>query len=98
MATANLTGDGQQKTVEELLCSAGLTAGLHNHLKFLSALNSFLSMTSILGNILILIAFHKESSLHPPSKLLLRSLAATDLCAGLFFRAGRYYLLDVCSE
>ena len=84
MATANLTGDGQQKTFEELLCSAGLTAGLHNHLKFLSALNSFLSMTAILGNILILIAFHKESSLHQPSKLLLRSLAATDLCAGLF--------------
>ena len=41
-------------------------------------------MTAILGNTLILIAFHKESSLHPPSKLLLRSLATTDLCAGLF--------------
>ena len=84
MATANLTGDGQQKTVENLLCSAGLTAGLHSHLKFLSVLNSFLSMTAILGNILILIAFHRESSLHPPSKLLLRTLATTDLCAGLF--------------
>ena len=41
-------------------------------------------MTAILGNILILIAFHRESSLHPPSKLLLRSLATTDLFAGLF--------------
>ena len=41
-------------------------------------------MTAILGNILILIAFHRESSLHQPSKLLLRSLAATDLCTGLF--------------
>ena len=41
-------------------------------------------MTAILGNILILIALHRESSLHPPSKLLLRSLATTDLFAGLF--------------
>ena len=84
MATANLTGDGQQETVQQILCSAGLTAGLHNHLTFLSILNSILSMTAILGNILILIAFHRESSLHPPSKLLLRSLATTDLFAGLF--------------
>ena len=84
MATANLTGDGQQETVINLLCSTGLTAGLHNHFKFLSVLNSFLSMTAILGNILILIAFHRESSLHPPSKLLFRSLATTDLCTGLF--------------
>ena len=28
-------------------------------------------------------ALHKESSLHPPSKLLFRSLATTDLCVGL---------------
>ena len=40
-------------------------------------------MTAFLGNVLILIALHKESSLHPPSKLLLRSLATTDLCVGL---------------
>ena len=73
-----------RKTVEKLFCSAGLTAGLHSHFKFLSVLNSFLSMTAILGNILILIALHRESSLHPPSKLLLRSLATTDLFAGLF--------------
>ena len=84
MATANLTGDGQQETVKKLLCSAGLTAELHSHFTFLSILNSFLSMTAILGNILILIALHRESSLHPPSKLLLRSLTTTDLFAGLF--------------
>ena len=67
-----------------MLCSARLTARLHGHLTFLSVFNSFLSITSILGNILVLIAFHKESSLHSPSKFLLRSLATTDLCAGLF--------------
>ena len=86
MATANfstITGDGQQKTIEQLVYSAGLTDGLHDHLTFISALNSFLSITAFLGNILILIALHKESSLHSPSKLLLRCLATTDLCVGL---------------
>ena len=84
MTTANFGGDGQQKTVEQLDCSSGLSAGLHGHLIFLSVLNSFLSVTAFLGNALILIALHKESSLHPPSKLLLRSLATTDLFVGLF--------------
>ena len=32
---------------------------------------------------LILVALHKESSLHPPSKLLYRSLVTTDLLVGL---------------
>ncbi len=48
-----------------------------------SALNIFLSITATLGNALILIAIHKESSLHPPTKLLFRCLAVTDLCVGL---------------
>ena len=84
MATANFSGDGQQKTVKQELCFAGLTTGLHGHLTFISALNSFLSATAFLGNALILIALHKESSLHSPSKLLLRSFATTDPCVGLF--------------
>ena len=33
---------------------------------------------------MVLVALRKDSSLHPPSKLLLRNLAVTDLCAGLF--------------
>ena len=83
MTTANFTGDGQQKTVEQVFCSSDLTAGLHGQLIFLSISNAFLSFTAFLGNVLILIALRKESSLHPPSKLLLRSLATTDLCVGL---------------
>ena len=35
------------------------------------------------GNSLILVALYKESSLHPPSKLLYRCLATTDLLVGL---------------
>ena len=80
MAAPNVIGDGQQKTLEDLFCSLDLSAGLHGHLTFISVLNSFLSVTAILGNALILIALRKESSLHP--KLLLLCLATTDLCVG----------------
>ena len=83
MAAPNVTGDGQHKTLQDLVCSPDLSAGLYGHLTFISVLNSFLSVTAILGNALILIALRKESSLHPPSKLLLRCLATTDLCVGL---------------
>ena len=50
---------------------------------FHSALNIFLAITATLGNALILIALHKVSSLFPPTKLLFRCLAVTDLCVGL---------------
>ena len=46
-------------------------------------LNIFLAVTATLGNSLILTALHKVSSVHPPTKLLLRCLAVTDLCVGL---------------
>ena len=83
MPIANSTGNEQQPTVELLPCSSDSTAGLHLYLTFISVLNSFLSFTVFLGNAVILIALHKQSSLHPPSKLLLRCLAKTDLCVGL---------------
>jgi len=83
MAAQNFTGDVQQRTPVNVPCSPDVAVGLHGRLTFLSVLNSFLSVTAVLGNALILIALRKESSLHPPSKLLLRSLATTDLCVGL---------------
>ena len=60
-----------------------MTQGIHNHLIVLLALNGFVAITAFLGNTLILVALHKESSLHAPSKLLFRSLATTDLFVGL---------------
>ena len=50
---------------------------------FLSALNIFLSISAFLVKTLILGSLHKETSLHPPSKLLYRNLAITDLCVGI---------------
>ena len=82
MATANFTGHEKQKTVEQL-CSPGLAAVLRGHLTFISVFNSFFSLTAVFGNALILITLHKVSTLHPPSKFLLRCLATTDLCMGL---------------
>ena len=99
MATANISGDGKQKTIEQLLCSTGLTAGTQGQLTFLSVLNIFLSITAFVGNTLILAALRKESSLHRPSKLLLRSLATTDLCVGLISEPLYVtYLMSVVNE
>ena len=85
MAIANFTeNEGEMKT-EELFCSAGYNSYVYSRVTGLavSAVNIFLSVTAFLGNTLILVALHKENSLHPPSKLLLRCLAISDLCVGL---------------
>ena len=73
----------KQKTVFELSCSAEFVRSLDGEFIFLSAVNIFLSIAAFLGNTLILVALHKETSLHPPSKLLYRNLAITDLCVGI---------------
>ena len=72
-----------EQTFVQILCTARLTGGLHYQLTCLSVINVFLSIAAILGNTLILVALQRESSLHPPSKLLFRCLATTDLCSGL---------------
>ena len=50
---------------------------------FIFSVNIFLSVTATVGNALIIVALHKDSSLHPPTKLLFRCLALNDLCVGL---------------
>ena len=71
------------QTFDESLCSPLWLGDFKQQSISFSAVNIFLSITAILGNSLILIALHKESSLHPPSKLLYRCLATTDLLVGL---------------
>ena len=84
MATANFTGDRKHNSFKQLFCSGELIGEIHNQLICLMVLNIFLSVSASMENTLILVALRKESSLHPPSKLLLRCLAVTDLCVGLF--------------
>ena len=80
----NVTGDrGQAIAFKDLRCPTALIGEIQEHLVYLSVFNIFLSVTAFIGNILILIALGKESSLHPPSKLLFRCLATTDLGVGL---------------
>ena len=50
---------------------------------FFAALNTFLSISATLGNVLILVGLRNVSSIHPPTKFLFRCLAITDLCVGL---------------
>ena len=88
-----------ENSISELYCSANVAAGVHDELIVLLVLNTFLSITAFLGNTLILVALRKESSLHPPSKLLLRSLAMTDLLVGIIVEPLYVvYLMSVKSQ
>ncbi|XP_022809628.1 melanocortin receptor 5-like [Stylophora pistillata] len=76
--------DGTQtKAFKDLECSPSLMGGLRQESESFAVVNTLLTITACLSNIVILVALHKESSLHPPSKLLYRCLATTDLLIGL---------------
>ena len=66
--------------IQALLCTDYLSRG---YTFFLSAIYLFLSISTVLGNAVILAALRKESSLNSPSKLLYSCLAVTDLLVGL---------------
>ena len=85
MSTKNFSSDrSHTKSFYELLCSPSLVGGLQQQLPIcFVAVDILLSITAFAGNSLILVALYKESSLHPPSKLLYRCLATTDLLVGL---------------
>ena len=57
--------------------------GFNNSFIVLFVLNIFLAITATLGNTLIFLALGRNSYLHGPSRLLIRSLAFIDLCVGL---------------
>ena len=81
VTTQNFTEDGTQtKTME---CSQSVASAIQPYAYYFSSIHILLSLTAFLGNSLILVALHKESSLHPPSKVLYRCLATTDLLVGL---------------
>ena len=84
MVRTNLSKDvGEDtQTLENIVCVAGWKDDINNHLMIIARTNIFF-LLGFFGNTLILIALSKESSLHPPAKLLYRCLAITDLCVGL---------------
>ena len=75
----NLT-EGENVTVMKTLLSANIRVGFYIAI---AAVNIVFSITASLGNILILIALRKVTSIHPPTKLLFQCLAITDLGVGL---------------
>ena len=76
----NSTEIGKCTTIQELCCFESLKEPYRT---IISTLNVFLSITALMGNVLIFVALQKVTSLRPPSKLLLGCLATTDLCGGL---------------
>lgn len=80
----NFTSDeNRQLTFKQLYCLEAATWKIHNQLTVFSVIILLLSITAFLGNALILVALRRESSLHPPSKVLYCSLATTDFFVGL---------------
>ena len=75
----NLT-EGENVTVMKTLLSANIRVSLYIAI---AAVSILFSITASLGNILILIALRKATSIHPPTKLLFQCLATTDLDVGL---------------
>ena len=78
---ANATEDENPTfTNQEFSGVSGLTLA---HKIIVLMLGIPLSISAVVGNVLIIVALYKVSSLHPPSKLLLACLAFTDLSVGL---------------
>ena len=72
--------DAVWERIQSLLCTDNLSKELA---LFFWVTYIVLSMTTVSGNALILLALRKVSSLYPPSKLLFSCLAVSDLLVGL---------------
>lgn len=77
---ANLSELGNHTTIPEYFCPV-LLKPLHKII--ILSLNIPLFITAILGNVLIIVALQKATTLRPASKLLLGCLATTDLGVGV---------------
>ena len=76
----DIAQEGENQSIQALLCMAPLQ-GNHS-LWFLVGSNAILAITFTFCNAVIVAAHSRGSCIHPPSKILLRSLALTDLCVG----------------
>lgn len=80
MMNSNYT---RTESFQKMRCTMDSSSGVQGQLFYLITINTIISVVAFLGNALILFALRKDCSLHPPSKLLLRCLATTDLLVGL---------------
>ncbi|XP_044168551.1 melanocortin receptor 3-like [Acropora millepora] len=79
-------------------CSEEFTQGLHKEIISFSVINTVLAITAVVGNTVVLIALHTETSLHRPSKMLLRNLVVSDLCVGFVELALVSYWISILQE
>ena len=73
-------------TSQKLLCYEVPANILDYNLKMLAALmilNTFISITATIGNLLVLVTIWRTPHLHSPSNTLLFGLALSDLCVGI---------------
>ena len=70
------------RVLANVYCSEELFRGVEHQIICLSMINILHGITAIVGNTVILIALNEKTSLHQPSKILLRNLIASDLCVG----------------
>ena len=80
---ANLTPGDVENNTSNISRIPGIEFSVDIAEAMIAAVNILFSITSSLGNILILIVLRKVTSLHPPTKLLFQCLAITDLGVGL---------------
>ena len=80
---ANVTDDGNLNNTEPEGFYPCINALNQVQRYGISSLNVFVAATAFLGNVLIIAALQKASSLHRTSKFLFCCLAVTDLCVGL---------------
>lgn len=83
MAIKNFTAEKDRPWYENRYCSVDVSGSIHFQLTCFSVVNIFLSVSALLGNSMILVSLQKVFCFHPPSKVLLRCLAITDLCVGM---------------
>ena len=83
MAIKNFTAERDRPWYENRYCSVDVTGSIHFQLTCFSVVNIILSVSALLGNSMILVSLQKVFCFHPPSKVLLRCLAITDLCVGM---------------
>ena len=73
-------------TSQKLLCYEVPANILDYNLKMLAALmilNTFISITATIGNLLVLVTIWRTPHLHSPSNTLLFGLVLSDLCVGI---------------
>ncbi|XP_022794694.1 adenosine receptor A2b-like [Stylophora pistillata] len=90
----NSTSCEKQTSGQDIFCAIRLY-GLQQKI-FIVILIIIISITAVVGNVLIIVALKRVFSLHPPSKILFRCLASTDLGVGLL--AGPLFVSFLTSQ